>query len=744
MYDEMIFNRVKKAFDSENMVFFVGAGISVNSGVPGFGKLNRIVISTIVNGKLNEDELELLSRNIRPEVVLQRGRDELGGEGDRVVESLGMISGPEPDYYRPCYNHIFLAEALRHGNWIFTTNFDNLIEEACKNRKIEFKRCYREQDFGEFIRKYKLDEKPDPRDIEGGYLFKLHGTIEEEKRGLEKFNSIQVALNQVGQGIDKNKEKVLRYFLEYYDFCFIGYSDQDDFSIRPVLEDIGCGKRVFWFDHAKGEVGEITWGKERLQVQKEEEEAKSPQEKKWEIINVNKFLLKSKEAIKLIGNSSNYIKNKLCPIPGVDTKTPTERQEQVSGHETFEQWAKDIDELNRNVFIGRLFEDVREWDKAEQYYNQAIKLSEDKKQLIRAKERLARVYYMRDERGKEDDAIKIYWECVNTCKELKDSFKAACLKIDIANVERRIGGDERYRRSKELAEEAERELRQFKNGNREQKLGYARCLNVLGLVYLAGPERDNAKGLELCEKSKGIKIDEGDMDGVAESENAIGLHLTGQGRDLSKQGQELAAKERFEDAIRHLNEAINIRERYGFFRGCAQPCRNIGDAYRGLMVIYKKKEYFQRAGENYKRGIDFWKLIRPRWPVGEVLHFNQRLARLYVDFVVDFTELISKGEQEGLISKVISMYEDEILSNQDMLREIKVNSRELDRGKKILSDTRELCKKMNLLSKVEEINKILEKLMPRKFSFNWAGALKDYRNKYTSVELQKKALEWRE
>ncbi len=27
---------------------------------------------------------------------------------------------------------------------------------------------------------------------------------------------------------------------------------------------------------------------------------------------------------------------------------------------------------------------------------------------------------------------------------------------------------------------------------------------------------------------------------------------------------------------------------------------------------------------------------------------------------------------------------------------------------------------------------------------DWAGALKEYRDKYTSLELQKKALEWRE
>ena len=31
----------------------------------------------------------------------------------------------------------------------------------------------------------------------------------------------------------------------------------------------------------------------------------------------------------------------------------------------------------------------------------------------------------------------------------------------------------------------------------------------------------------------------------------------------------------------------------------------------------------------------------------------------------------------------------------------------------------------------------------RKLRQDWAGSLKDYRDKYTSLELQKKALEWR-
>lgn len=42
-----------------------------------------------------------------------------------------------------------------------------------------------------------------------------------------------------------------------------------------------------------------------------------------------------------------------------------------------------------------------------------------------------------------------------------------------------------------------------------------------------------------------------------------------------------------------------------------------------------------------------------------------------------------------------------------------------------------------LLSK-DQPNKIAKK----KFSFNWAGKLSDMKDKFTSVELQHKALEW--
>jgi hypothetical protein len=44
---------------------------------------------------------------------------------------------------------------------------------------------------------------------------------------------------------------------------------------------------------------------------------------------------------------------------------------------------------------------------------------------------------------------------------------------------------------------------------------------------------------------------------------------------------------------------------------------------------------------------------------------------------------------------------------------------------------------------VETLLPIRDRRQRKKLKQNWAGALRDYREQYTSLELQKKALDWR-
>jgi hypothetical protein len=69
-----------------------------------------------------------------------------------------------------------------------------------------------------------------------------------------------------------------------------------------------------------------------------------------------------------------------------------------------------------------------------------------------------------------------------------------------------------------------------------------------------------------------------------------------------------------------------------------------------------------------------------------------------------------------------------------------------------MSIDKSLLEKLEKLpaAKRQEVEKFVEALLNKqkpktraKLQQDWAGALRDYRDQYTSLELQKKALEWR-
>jgi len=701
----MIIDRIKNAFDSDKkMVFFVGAGISEPepSKVPLSKELNERIIRSITDNKLQNKKYNILSEEIRPEVMLQIGIDELG---DEVIESLEMLLG-----YEPNFNHIFYAEAIRRGNWVFTTNLENLIEGAYRElTETKINRCYNNSHFKKFVKKYQIDERSNPQDIHG-CLFKLHGTIEE---GKERFKSISVALNQVGQGLDKNKKIALAYFLKNYDFCFMGYSCLDDFSVYPVL-DANSDKEVFWFQYtAEGE--DIRYmPKEEIKKETGEEEEKKPWDGKrtnWGLINVNRFLLKRSKFFKFVGDSSKFVRNNLCPSHRVDIIGPKDTKEYKQG--SFAQWCKkNIEEFKRDIFIGRLFEQVGEWGNAIDYYEKAkndAKREENKKGELIARKKIADIYYKQTELGKEEEAIRIYEALI---KDIKDSENledidviVANLKVEIANVNRRLG---KYPTNlKRWRDEFKKEIEVLRNKDMK---GYAVGLVTLGLANLRGSEEDIKFGLRDCKESRKIRKDTGDKDGEADSDNGIGLLLIELGKKLSNKNQEIA-KKKFNDAISHLQNAIRIRKPYGFFRGCAQHYRNIGDAYKGLMNIGQNEEeksyYLEEAKKSYEESINYILLVRPIAPIGEVLNWRQRISWLYNDF----RKLTGDVERKKrCISKIISIYKKDLnlFRDQRMLHEIKHKDKEKKTAEDILKETNRYCEEMGMQPESQEIENILK------------------------------------
>lgn len=105
-------------------VFFVGAGISIPSGLPNFKELSSEAITKIGGNLISPEDYEIICLTLRPEVIFKIMVDEFNEESLFFLE---MFEGHEPNS-----NHFFLADKLKQGHCVITTNGDHLIEDACK------------------------------------------------------------------------------------------------------------------------------------------------------------------------------------------------------------------------------------------------------------------------------------------------------------------------------------------------------------------------------------------------------------------------------------------------------------------------------------------------------------------------------------------------------------------------------------------------------------------------------------
>lgn len=712
--DKIIINRLEEAFGKtlgKRIVFFVGAGISVPSGVPDFKKLKERVLQIVkdeleeLEGKDNEEKKEDYKsfEDIRPEVIYQIAMDELDSG---VLYSLEMLEGYEPNYY-----HYFLAEAIRRGNWVFTTNVDNLIEEACRRRGVDFKTYFgrdNDSDFKEYLQYMNSGERL------GGCIFKLHGSIQEGAEKEDKYKMVRLSLRQVSEGLFEPRKKVLEYFLKEFDFWFIGYSCKDDFSVFPVISDTKSDKDIFWSQYDEGPLSLYIPEEDRLLWEIEKEENKPLDEKRnLDLLNMNKVLLQRGRKFVIIGNLGEFIKVKLLPLLGVEIdeekiKEKAKEKEEAKERGIFFTWAKSKGKFEKYLFLSRLFEQAGDLNKAIKCCDKALKEVKNEQQLIKAKERKADLYYKRQEGDDEEKACELYKECINSSK---DPLERARLKTSLSNVLRRRRKHlESYNAAKEAKREYEENLDKMESLGEEErkkmKLDYARCLNIYGLSLYSLGKFEEAR--ESFSESIKIKQELGDVDGIAESENAISLTFTQEGRRLITQEKKEEAKEKFFKAIEHAEKALDCRRKVGNLRGYAQNSRNLAWPYSELMKLAsnedERQKYFKKARDGYKAGISYWDRFRPAPPTESVL-FRNLLAKLYIDFCSITQD--EKGKEKWA-QEAINLYE-VIVRDPKRRQKAKEDPRQ-PTAEQNLKDLIKIFKETGLNMKAIEADKMLKKL----------------------------------
>lgn len=110
----------KNLIENKKLTFLVGAGCSVNppSNLPAGNKM----VEALINYSCAESEIEriLEIKELRLEQLVEIIRDELDPQLN-IIDYFGLCDTPN-------LQHFFLAEMLKKGHFVMTTNFDFLIE----------------------------------------------------------------------------------------------------------------------------------------------------------------------------------------------------------------------------------------------------------------------------------------------------------------------------------------------------------------------------------------------------------------------------------------------------------------------------------------------------------------------------------------------------------------------------------------------------------------------------------------
>lgn len=143
---------------------------------------------------------------------------------------------------RPNFLHFVLADLIRAGATVMTTNFDRLIEIAWRHLTgTDMAVAAFDDDFPTRL--------PDIETVPT--LWKLHGSL--SIAGQDTRASVQATMARVlSRQAGTRKTTFIADALCRRDLLVLGYSGWDDFDLVPILANTASTRRLFWINHAPG------------------------------------------------------------------------------------------------------------------------------------------------------------------------------------------------------------------------------------------------------------------------------------------------------------------------------------------------------------------------------------------------------------------------------------------------------------------------------------------------------------
>jgi hypothetical protein len=225
-------NSLLQAHEEGRVIFFSGAGISYNVGLPGFEQLVKNLISSLGYTPSDIIESALTQKKYDTAIDLL----ETTHAGGRPAVRTALWKALQPDFSQPdaLNTHrslLTLARLSKTQCRLVTTNFDLAFEEVMKRDGLSV-----ERDMAPFL--------PVPKASRWHSLVYLHGRLPQLSTDFEGLNRLVISSADFGTAYltERWAARFVSELFRNYQICFVGYSI-DDPVLRYMLDALAADRR---------------------------------------------------------------------------------------------------------------------------------------------------------------------------------------------------------------------------------------------------------------------------------------------------------------------------------------------------------------------------------------------------------------------------------------------------------------------------------------------------------------------
>lgn len=275
-----------------------------------------------------------------------------------ILDQLSMCNSPN-------LIHNLLAEFIRSNHFVFTTNFDCLIEKACMQKGISVRTVY--------SNKQNLCDGTKA-------VWKLHGSLQDEN-GQDTRNSIVATLSRLGQkgeafSSDPFLRRVFVSNISQHDLIVLGYSGSDDYDIVPMISQINTQNRIYWIWHDQ----EIPYMKV-FGYSTFKKEYKNAPETFNKLFSLGNW---EEDQIYVVVGRTSEILSEIAKILIKNIDINHCEDEYKIPHYYYLQWSLKytLEEWRRLSFLGKYFCIVGNYEEAHRYFLLALSKAEEAKEIF--------------------------------------------------------------------------------------------------------------------------------------------------------------------------------------------------------------------------------------------------------------------------------------------------------------------------------------------------------------------------